>query len=126
VLQAAGQARLPGVADRESQETFGRPCPYIIQKNVLHSGSKGRTAFRLSGLYRGYGDTDRESQASCRQPLAAALSLHQAKKIALHIIYCYHGNSSMGATAFFNERRFEKVYSMTGGYTQWQSELRAK
>ncbi len=84
------------------------------------------TAFRLSGLYRGYGDTDRESQASCKQPLAAALSLNQAKKIALHIIYCYHGNSSMGATAFFNERRFEKVYSMIGGYTQRQSELRAE
>ncbi|MCH7923616.1 MAG: hypothetical protein IH975_11370 [Nitrospinae bacterium] len=32
----------------------------------------------------------------------------------------------MGATAFFNERRFEKVYSIIGGYTQWQSELRAE
>ncbi len=28
--------------------------------------------------------------------------------------------------AFFNERGFAKVYSMIGGYTQWQSELRAE
>ena len=46
-------------------------------------------------------------------------------KSVMHIIYCYHGNSSMGAAGFFNEKGFEKVYSMTGGFTEWASQFSA-
>ncbi len=36
------------------------------------------------------------------------------------ILYCYHGNSSQGAAAYFSEIGFEEVYSMDGGYEAWR------
>ena len=45
--------------------------------------------------------------------------ISKADKRAVHIVYCYHGNSSIGAAGFFKEKGFENVYSMTGGFTQW-------
>ncbi len=36
------------------------------------------------------------------------------------VVYCYHGNASLGATAFFIEQGFESVSSMTGGFEAWQ------
>jgi thiosulfate sulfurtransferase len=38
------------------------------------------------------------------------------------IVYCYHGNSSQPAAAFLNERGFEDVYSMDGGFEVWRSQ----
>jgi len=35
------------------------------------------------------------------------------------VVYCYHGNSSLGATAFFKEQGFEDVSSMSGGFEAW-------
>ena len=35
------------------------------------------------------------------------------------IVYCYHGHSSLGATAFFLEQGFEDVCSMSGGFEAW-------
>ena len=32
-----------------------------------------------------------------------------------HIVYCYHGITSQGGAAFFQEKGFEDVYSMEGG-----------
>jgi thiosulfate sulfurtransferase len=49
--------------------------------------------------------------------------LNSADKSKVHIIYCYHGHSSMGATGYFNEKGFKEVYSMTGGYTEWASRI---
>lgn len=37
------------------------------------------------------------------------------------VVYCYHGHSSMGATAWFLQQGFEDVASMTGGFTAWQA-----
>ena len=37
------------------------------------------------------------------------------------IIYCYHGNSSRGATAFFLEKGFDTVFSMSGGFEHWRT-----
>ena len=45
--------------------------------------------------------------------------LATADKENVHIIYCYHGNSSKGASGFFQEQGFAKVYSMSGGFTEW-------
>ncbi|MGO2010942.1 MAG: thiosulfate sulfurtransferase GlpE [Pseudoalteromonas sp.] len=39
------------------------------------------------------------------------------------IIVCYHGMSSQGAANYLVEQGFEDVYSMDGGFTQWQTEL---
>ena len=36
------------------------------------------------------------------------------------LCYCYMGFSSRNAAQYLKEQGFEKVYSMTGGFTQWQ------
>jgi thiosulfate sulfurtransferase len=36
------------------------------------------------------------------------------------VVYCYHGNSSMGATAFLLENGFKNVASMSGGFEAWR------
>ena len=36
------------------------------------------------------------------------------------IIYCYHGNSSLGAVAYFLENGFKTVASMSGGFEAWR------
>jgi thiosulfate sulfurtransferase len=36
------------------------------------------------------------------------------------IVYCYHGNSSLGATAYFIESGFKDVASMSGGFEAWR------
>lgn len=39
------------------------------------------------------------------------------------IIVCYHGMSSQGAANYLSEQGFEDVYSMDGGFTQWEAQL---
>jgi thiosulfate sulfurtransferase len=36
------------------------------------------------------------------------------------VVYCYHGNSSLGATAFLIEKGFKNVASMSGGFEAWR------
>ena len=36
------------------------------------------------------------------------------------VVYCYHGNSSLGATAFLIENGFKNVASMRGGFEGWR------
>ena len=36
------------------------------------------------------------------------------------VVYCYHGNSSLGATAFLLENGFKNVASMSGGFEAWR------
>ena len=36
------------------------------------------------------------------------------------VVYCYHGNSSLGAVAYFIESGFENVASMSGGFEAWR------
>lgn len=36
------------------------------------------------------------------------------------VVYCYHGHSSMGATAWLLEQGFRSVQSMTGGFESWR------
>ena len=36
------------------------------------------------------------------------------------IIYCYHGNSSKGAAAYFYNLGFKKAYSVDGGFEAWK------
>ena len=36
------------------------------------------------------------------------------------IVYCYHGNSSLGAVAYFLENGFKNVASMRGGFEAWR------
>jgi len=36
------------------------------------------------------------------------------------IVYCYHGNSSLGATGYLLENGFTNVASMAGGFEAWR------
>ena len=36
------------------------------------------------------------------------------------VVYCYHGNSSLGATGFLIENGFKSVASMSGGFEGWR------
>ena len=36
------------------------------------------------------------------------------------LVYCYHGNSSQSAAAFLNEKGFDQVYSVDGGFEHWR------
>ena len=36
------------------------------------------------------------------------------------VVYCYHGNSSLSATAFLIENGFKNVASMSGGFEAWR------
>jgi len=41
-------------------------------------------------------------------------------KTRTHIIYCYHGITSQGGAAYFQENGFQDVYSMAGGFCAWE------
>ncbi|MBV2130117.1 thiosulfate sulfurtransferase GlpE [Arsukibacterium indicum] len=36
------------------------------------------------------------------------------------IVVCYHGNSSQSAAQYLAQQGFEQVYSMDGGFSEWQ------
>lgn len=38
------------------------------------------------------------------------------------IVYCYHGNSSLGAAEYLQEKGFKDVKSMAGGFEAWRTE----
>jgi thiosulfate sulfurtransferase len=46
--------------------------------------------------------------------------LQSADKDKPVVVYCYHGNSSLGATAFLMENGFKDVASMNGGFEAWR------
>lgn len=46
--------------------------------------------------------------------------LQSADKSQPVVVYCYHGNSSLGATAFLLENGFTDVTSMSGGFEAWR------
>ncbi|MCB1307695.1 MAG: thiosulfate sulfurtransferase GlpE [Leptospiraceae bacterium] len=45
--------------------------------------------------------------------------LSKADREKTHIVYCYHGFSSVGGAAFLMEQGFKDVYSMVGGFAAW-------
>lgn len=46
--------------------------------------------------------------------------IQNTDKNAEVVVYCYHGNSSLGATAYFIENGFTNVASMSGGFEAWR------
>jgi len=36
------------------------------------------------------------------------------------LVYCYHGNSSQGASAWLAQQGFTEVYSLDGGFEHWK------
>jgi len=37
------------------------------------------------------------------------------------LVYCYHGNMSQGAAAYFSEQGFSEAYSLDGGFEAWRT-----
>lgn len=35
------------------------------------------------------------------------------------LVYCYHGNMSQGAAAYFADQGFAEAYSLDGGFEAW-------
>ena len=61
--------------------------------------------------------------------ISGALHLHDGNvqefiqttdKNADVVVYCYHGNSSLGAAAYLIENGFKNVASMSGGFEGWR------
>ncbi len=46
--------------------------------------------------------------------------LQKAPKDKPLVCYCYHGFSSQNAAQFFSENGFVDVYSVDGGFEEWQ------
>jgi thiosulfate sulfurtransferase len=45
----------------------------------------------------------------------------QTEKSLPIIVCCYHGNSSQGAADFIAQQGFEQVYSLDGGFEEWEA-----
>jgi thiosulfate sulfurtransferase len=46
--------------------------------------------------------------------------LQETDKEKSVVVYCYHGNSSLSATAFLLQNGFKNVASMSGGFEAWR------
>jgi len=46
--------------------------------------------------------------------------IQNSDKNADVVVYCYHGNSSLGAAAYFIENGFKNIASMIGGFEAWR------
>jgi thiosulfate sulfurtransferase len=46
--------------------------------------------------------------------------VHSVDKEKPLVVYCYHGNSSLGAVAYFQKNGFKDVASMSGGFEAWR------
>ena len=46
--------------------------------------------------------------------------IRSTDKDAQIVLYCYHGNSSLSAAAYFMENGFKNVASMSGGFEAWR------
>ena len=42
------------------------------------------------------------------------------------VVVCYHGHSSQQAASWLSAQCFERVYSLDGGFTEWQHRLPAR
>jgi thiosulfate sulfurtransferase len=71
----------------------------------------------------------RDSSSYQAAHIPGALHLHDANlqeflqktdKEKPLVVYCYHGNSSLGAVAYLLENGFKNVASMSGGFEAWR------
>jgi thiosulfate sulfurtransferase len=70
---------------------------------------------------------DQKSYRSAHIPGAVRLNddnlqefVERTDRNAELVVYCYHGNSSLGAAAYFMENGFKNVASMSGGFEAWR------
>ncbi|MFT5041377.1 MAG: thiosulfate sulfurtransferase, partial [Hyphomicrobiaceae bacterium] len=70
---------------------------------------------------------DPQSYATGHVPGAVSVSDANVEELVVSsdktqrlVVYCYHGNSSLGGVAFFQSRGFSDVASMSGGFELWR------
>ncbi len=72
----------------------------------------------------------RDDQSFARGHIDSATHLHNsnlqefldaADLEAPLLVYCYHGNMSLSAAAYFAEQGFVDAYSLDGGYDAWSA-----
>lgn len=70
---------------------------------------------------------DAHSYASAHIPGAVHVAdgnvgsfVESADKDRTLVVYCYHGNSSIGGAGYFLQNGFKDVYSMRGGFEGWR------
>ncbi len=90
-----------------------------IQRRQNQAGSKDlsvrrcpRSGFLPLGAYPG-------RRAFARRQ-RAGISRRTPTREKSIVVYCYHGNSSLGATAYLIENGFKNVASMSGGFEAWR------
>ena len=49
-----------------------------------------------------------------------ALFIDHADKSRPVVVYCYHGHSSLGGTAYLLQHGFQQVASLAGGFEAWR------
>ena len=49
--------------------------------------------------------------------------INKTEKNKSIIVYCYHGNSSQNAAKFLAKCGFSDVYSLKGGYEEWELKI---
>ncbi|MBV1883921.1 MAG: thiosulfate sulfurtransferase GlpE [Pseudomonadales bacterium] len=47
--------------------------------------------------------------------------LNETKRDRPVVVYCFHGHSSRNAANYLNEQGFAEVFSLEGGYADWES-----
>ena len=48
--------------------------------------------------------------------------METADRSAPLLVYCYHGNNSMGAAEYFANNGFTSVFSLDGGYAEYSQQ----
>jgi len=111
-----------GAASKRGASEKGRPMDQIPEINIQDAKNK------LEGRECTF--VDIRDPASFREAhIPGAVHLHDgnvqqfveaADKDSPFVVYCYHGNSSLGAVAFFLDNGFKNVVSMNGGFEAWR------
>lgn len=57
---------------------------------------------------------------------SVAALMQQASTEQPMVVICYHGHSSMQAAAWLANQGFAEVYSLDGGYSEWQLRFPAR
>lgn len=88
-------------------------------EDLIRQGEATILDIRDAGSY-GHGHIENAINVSDSNVEAIINSTDKTKPL---VIYCYHGNSSQNAAAYFFDMGFEKACSVDGGYEEWRLKL---
>lgn len=93
--------------------------------NEIHPGDARAALDAGSALFVDIRDPASHREAripGCRHLTAPALQsfLAEVDRSRPLVVYCYHGNASLGAAAWLVEQGFQDVRSLAGGFELWR------